>query len=153
MKLDHISMNCANLNDTIAFYRNLGFVLTWSASPPGYENPLRGFHEEPTPGADWVHVSGADGYLALSQADWRDYGTHNANSGPPRLVHVGFAVPDLAAIAARLEAAGIAYFPAARDSIGDRLYLNDPDGVAHLGNNVELIQYQPGVARSGKPPY
>jgi hypothetical protein len=62
-------------------------------------------------------------------------------------------VPDLAAIAARVDAAGIHSLRAPRDSIGDRLYLNDPDGDDRLGKNVELIQYQPGVARSGKPPY
>jgi catechol 2,3-dioxygenase-like lactoylglutathione lyase family enzyme len=151
--LDHISLNCAKLAEAIAFYRKLGFVITWSGSPPDYSNSRSGFQEEPLPGADWVHVSSADGYVALMQADWKDYGRHNANSGPPRFIHVGFAVLDLEAIAGRLDAAGIPYFRAQRDSIGDRLYLNDPDGDDRLGNNIELIQYRPGVRRSGQPPY
>jgi catechol 2,3-dioxygenase-like lactoylglutathione lyase family enzyme len=153
VKLDHVSLNCANLAATIAFYRELGFVITWSGVPPDYETSLTGFQEEPLPGADWVHVSSSDGYLALMQADWQDYGRHNANSGPPRFVHIGFAVTNLDIIAARLADAGIPNLRAPRDSIGDRLYLNDPDGDTLLGHNIELVQYQRGARRSGQPPY
>jgi catechol 2,3-dioxygenase-like lactoylglutathione lyase family enzyme len=151
--LDHVSLNCANLAEAIAFYRRLGLVVTWSGVPPDYSTSRTGFQEEPLEGADWVHLSGADGYLALSQADWLDFGIHNANAGPPRLVHVGFSVANLAAVAARVEAAGIRTFRAPANSLGDRLYLNDPDGDPLLGSNVELVEYKPGVPRSGKPPY
>ena len=42
---------------------------------------------------------------------------------------------------------------ATNDPEGDRIYLNDPDGDPLLGLNVELVQYRPGVPRSGKLPY
>jgi catechol 2,3-dioxygenase-like lactoylglutathione lyase family enzyme len=151
--LDHVSLVCADLVRTVGFYRALGFVPTWSGTPPDYEDSVRGFHDVLPPGTDWLHLSGADGYLALSQADWLDYGTHTANAGPPRFVHAGFNVPDLAPIASRLDAAGIRYLRSSPDPVGTRLYLNDPDGDARLGNNIELEQYNAGVARSGKPPY
>ena len=151
--LDHISLNCADLARAIAFYRRLGFVITWSGTPPNYTNTRSGFQEEPLEGADWVHVSSDDGYLALMQADWKDYGRHTADSGPPRFIHVGFAVPNLYAIASRLDSAGVPYQLAERDSIGERLYLNDLDGDERLGSNVELVQYQLGVVRSGATPH
>jgi catechol 2,3-dioxygenase-like lactoylglutathione lyase family enzyme len=151
--LDHISLNCADLAAAIAFYGRLGFVITWSGTPPDYTNTFTGYQEEPLEDADWVHVSSADGYLALMQADWKDFGRHTSDSGPPRFIHVGFAVQNLDAIAARLDAAGVPSHRASRDSIGDRLYFNDPDGDERLGSNVELIEYQIGVARSGAPPY
>lgn len=145
--LDHVRLNCADLPAAIDFYRRLGLVLTWSGCG---EDFLEGFHEEPIASADWVHLSGSDGYLSLSQADWQDYGMHSTASGPPRFVHIGFAVRDLAGIAARLDSAGISYLRSPRSPIGDRVYLNDPDGVSRLGTNVELSEYELGAPRSGR---
>ncbi|MDQ3630275.1 MAG: VOC family protein [Actinomycetota bacterium] len=145
--LDHVRLNCADLPAAVDFYRRLGFVLTWSGCD---EACVEGVHEEPMAGADWVHVSGSDGYVSLSQADWQDYGAHSTASGPPRFVHIGLAVRELASIAARLQSAGISCLRAPASPIGDRLYLNDPDGDSSLGTNVELTEYEPDAARSGK---
>jgi catechol 2,3-dioxygenase-like lactoylglutathione lyase family enzyme len=145
--LDHVRLNCADLTVTMRFYRELGFTLTWSGHG---ETFIEGLHEEPVAGADWVHLSGADGYLSLSQADWRDYGSHSPASGPPRFIHIGLAVTDMASVAARLESAGIPYIRAPENPLSLRLYLNDPDGDAMLGTNVELNEYVAGVPRSGR---
>jgi hypothetical protein len=60
---------------------------------------VEGVQSEPMPGANWVHLGGSDGYLSLSQADGGDYGRHSTATGPPRFIHIGLAVTDLATIA------------------------------------------------------
>lgn len=144
--LDHVRLNCADLSEATRFYRNLGFVVTWSGAG---DESLEGSQERPLAGASWLHVSGTDGYLSLSQADWKDTGVHTRATGPPRFIHVGFAVHDLAAIRRRLKSAAVSYLRSPSSEIGHRLYLNDPEGDRRLGTNIELVEYTPGVARSG----
>jgi catechol 2,3-dioxygenase-like lactoylglutathione lyase family enzyme len=145
--LDHVRLNCADVLEAMRFYRRLGLVVTWSA---GAEEEVDGLQEEPVAGAGWVHVSGADGYLSLSQADWKDCRVHKEASGPPRFIHVGFAVDDLSRVRARLKSASIPHLRAPSSGIGERLYLNDPEGIRELGTNIELVEYAPEVERSGK---
>ena len=99
--------------------------------------------------AHWVHLSSGDGYLSLSQADWRDHGTHTTASGPPRFMHIGLSVTNLDDIIRRLDTKGIDY-RIVEGPIGRQLYLNDPDGDAAIGMNVELVHYRGGIARSGR---
>ena len=130
--LDHVSIVCADLAATTASYESRGLVQTWSE-----------------PGA--VHVSGADGYVALSQADWLDHGTHSEHVGPPRFLHLGLGVADLGAVERRLGQRRIPTLAAPSSPIGERLYLNDPDGDPRVGRNLELVEYRPGlVDRSGR---
>lgn len=139
MALDHVRLNCADLEATVEFYRRLGLGLTWAGGPGG-ETLVEGHHERLVAGADWVHVSAADGYLSLSQADWLDYGVHSPASGPPRFVHVGMAVADLDEIIGRLEERRLQHRQVTSE-LGRQVYLNDPDGDPDLGQNVELVQY------------
>ncbi len=109
--------------------------MTWSGRG---DETREGRAEQPLDGADWIHLSGADGYLSLAQAK-QDAGFR----------HVGFAVDDLRRFVARLESAGVWHDPAPTSRIGDRVYLNDPEGDPAADTNIELVQYVPGTERSG----
>lgn len=146
-KIDHVRLNCANLAETVAFYRGLGFHLTWAGY--GEETLFNGYHKELINQADWVHLSSQDGYLSISQADWRPYGVGLSASGPPRFLHVGLAVHDLAVVENRLKAAGIPYLHPEGGPLGHQVYVNDPSGDPAVGNNLEIYCYQAGVQRSG----
>lgn len=148
VRLDHVRLNCADLAAVEAYYRRLGFSLTWSGRG---DDERDGLQEASLDGATWLHLSGEDGYLSLSQADWQDFGRHNAASGPPRFIHIGLAVDDLAAVADRLDRPGVEYLQGA-PAVGRNVYLNDPEGQAALGSNIEIIEYHPGMQRSGQPP-
>jgi catechol 2,3-dioxygenase-like lactoylglutathione lyase family enzyme len=146
--LDHIALACADVRAAIRFYRGIGCVVTWSANATAAEF---GVQEEPVDGALFAHLSGSDGYLALAQVNWGDPVVDGDTTGPPGLLHVGFAVADLAAVRERLSREGVEYLDAPPDAVGERLYLNDPDGDPLAGtHNVELIKYTPGVPRSGR---
>ena len=145
--LDHVRLNCADLEATARHYLARGLRLTWSGAPGGVTF-VDGDHDDWRTGAEWVHVSGERGYLSLSQADWKEYGEHIAASGPPRFIHIGFAVTDLDSILRRVHDRGVATIH--NDSpVGRHVYLNDPDGDAMLGTNIELVEYSAGVRRSG----
>lgn len=148
--LDHVALTCADVGKTTDFYLQWGFEVTWSAR--GDEDCDEGPQVEPVSGADWIHVSGGDGYLSLSQADWEDYGVHSPAAGPPRFIHVGLAVEDLAKVTKRLEDASVGFVVAPTSAIGERIYLNDPDGDPRRGRNIELVEYRPAVVRSGRLP-
>jgi catechol 2,3-dioxygenase-like lactoylglutathione lyase family enzyme len=144
--LDHVRLNCADLAATARFYRDTGLSLSWAGDHNS--EPLemtRNWLDD----AHWVHLSSSDGYLSLSQADWGEFGTHTTASGPPRFMHIGLAVTNLDDIIRRLDTKGIDCW-AVDGSIGRQLYLNDPDGDAAIGMNVELVHYMGGVARSGR---
>lgn len=145
--LDHVRLNCADLAATARFYRDIGLSVSWAGDHNS--EPLeisRNWSDD----AHWVHLSSSDGYLSLSQADWGEYGTHTTASGPPRFMHIGLAVTNLDDIIRRLDTKGIDYW-AVDGPIGRQLYLNDPDGDAAIGMNVELVHYRGDVARSGRP--
>ena len=144
--LDHVRLNCADLAATVRFYRDVGLSLSWAGDHNSEPLEMTGNWSDD---ARWVHLSSSDGYLSLSQADWGEYGTHTTASGPPRFMHIGLAVTNLDDIIRRLDTKGIDYW-AVDGSIGRQLYLNDPDGDAAIGMNVELVDYMGGVARSGR---
>lgn len=146
VRLDHVRLNCADLAATAEFYRGLGFALTWSGRG---DDELNGPQEAPLHGADWLHLSGSDGYLSLSQADWQDNRLLSTASGPPRFIHIGLAVARLESVLERLDHAGVRYLRG-DPAVGKNLYVNDPDGDPRLGTNVEIIEYRPGVPRSGQ---
>lgn len=146
VRIDHVRLNCADLAGTAEFYRRLGFALTWSGRG---DDELDGPQEAPLQGADWLHLSGSDGYLSLSQADWQDYRLQSTASGPPRFIHIGLAVARLENVLERLDHAGVRYLRG-DPAVGKNLYVNDPDGIPGLGTNVEIIEYRPDVPRSGQ---
>lgn len=143
--LDHVRLNCAELSATAEFYCRFGFTLSWCGRG---DEELVGAQETPLEGATWLHLSCADGYLSLSQADWQDYGRHSSASGPPRFIHIGLAVTRLKDVVERLDHAGVPYLRG-HPAVGENIYVNDPDGEPRLRTNVEVIQYQPGIFRSG----
>ena len=143
--LDHVRLNCADLAATARFYRDIGLSASWAGDHNGEPLEMTGNWLDD---ARWVHLSSSDGYLSLSQADWEEYGTHSTASGPPRFMHIGLAVTNLDDIVRRLDARGIDY-RVVHGPVGRQLYLNDPDGDAAIGMNVELVGYRGGVARSG----
>ena len=146
VRLDHVRLNCADLAGTAEFYYRLGFTLTWSGRG---DDELYGPQDAPLQGADWLHLSGRDGYLSLSQADWQDYRLHSTASGPPRFIHIGLAVARLEDVLERLDDAGVRYLRG-EPAVGNNLYVNDPDGIPALGTNVEIIEYRPDAPRSGQ---
>jgi catechol 2,3-dioxygenase-like lactoylglutathione lyase family enzyme len=144
--LDHVRLNCADLAVTTRFYRDIGLSLSWAGDHNS--EPLE-MTRNSLDDAHWVHLSSSDGYVSLSQADWGEYGTHTTASGPPRFMHIGLAVTNLDDIIRRLDTKGIDYW-AVDGPIGRQLYLNDLEGDAATGMNVELVHYREGVARSGR---
>lgn len=144
-RLDHAALMCADVVASAKFYTSFGFQVTWSEAKGGLITD--GAQRVPDE-ADWLHLSGTDGYLSLSQADWKDYGRHNDAAGPPRFVHLGLAVPSLDDVLSRIEAARTPFLTGS-PAVGRNLYLNDPDGDPSRGSNVEIIEYVPGVSRSG----
>jgi catechol 2,3-dioxygenase-like lactoylglutathione lyase family enzyme len=144
--LDHVRLNCADLAATARFYRDIGLSFSWAGDHNS--EPLE-MTRDWLDAAHWLHLSSSDGYLSLSQADWREYGTHTTASGPPRFMHIGLAVTNLDDIIRRLDTKGIDYW-SVDGSIGRQLYLNDPDGDAAIGMNVELVHYRGDDARSGR---
>jgi catechol 2,3-dioxygenase-like lactoylglutathione lyase family enzyme len=147
--LDHVALICADLDRTTAHYRSLGLRCTWSARGA---TEVDGVQEDPVEGADWLHLTGDEGYLSLAQAeDDRDARpVFDTDAGAVRFVHVGLAVPDIRSASVRVGRLGAASEFAPSSSIGERLYCNDPAGRRELGFNVELVEYRPGVARSGR---
>jgi catechol 2,3-dioxygenase-like lactoylglutathione lyase family enzyme len=143
--LDHVRLNCADLNGAVGFYQQFGFELTWSGRG---EEELDGPQDQPLDGATWLHLSCDDGYLSLSQADWKDYGRRSTASGPPRFIHIGLVVASLADISNRLDRTATHYLRG-RPPMGTNVYLNDPEGTGELGTNVELIEYGADPRRSG----
>jgi len=145
--LDHVRLNCADLAATVEFYSRFQLQLTWAGGSDG-ETLTGGWPDSSPNGTDWVHLSAADGYLSLSQADWLDYGLDRPASGPPRFIHVGLAVEDLDPILRRLAEHAIPH-RLVTSVLGRQVYLNDPDGDPGVGYNVELVHYAADVRRSG----
>lgn len=145
--LDHVRLNCADLAAAVAFYRGMGLVLTWAGSG-GRELCLVDDEAGSLADADWVHLSSADGYLSLSQADWLGYGVHSPASGPPRFVHVGLAVDRLDPVLSRLGDRRVPHRYVS-GPLGRQAYMNDCDGDPALGFNIELIEYAQVPERSG----
>jgi len=125
VRLDHANLIVRDIDEMIRFLQ--------TAFP---DFRVRGGGTGPT-GARWVHVGNDDAYLALNEATrdaaepWVPY------DGKPGLNHLGFEVDDVAALRARLAAAGYPdttvhnAHPHRR-----RVYFNDLEG-----NDWEFVEY------------
>ena len=124
VRLEHANVTVKNIDVMIAFLQ--------SAFP---DFTVRG--EGESYGRRWVHVGNDDTYIALNQAtaepaeDWVPY------AGKPGVNHLGYEVSDVAALQARMLAAGY------RDSTipnahphRRRAYFHDPEG-----NDWEFVEY------------
>jgi catechol 2,3-dioxygenase-like lactoylglutathione lyase family enzyme len=125
VRRDHANLTVRDLDATVQFLQ--------TAFP---DFRVRGGGTSPM-GARWLHVGNDDGYLALNEAStepaerWVPYG------GKPGLNHIGFEVDDVAAVRARLRAAGYTdtTVPNAHPA-RTRVYFLDADG-----NDWEFVQY------------
>src|SRR5689334_4940184 len=99
------------------------------------------------PGTGWTTLTG---YISAAATD-TCRSREPTGSSPPRFMHIGLAVTNLDDIIRRLDTRGIAY-RAVDGPIGRQLYLNDLDGDAALGMNVELVHYRRRIARPSRFP-
>ena len=93
-------------------------------------------------GRRWVHVGTEETYLALNEASVEPAERWVPYSGRPGVNHLGYEVEDVAALRARLRAAGY------RDSTvpnnhphRKRVYFHDPEG-----NDWEFVEYSSALA-------
>lgn len=86
-------------------------------------------------GTRWVHFGpegdGQPGYLSLYEVP----GAERAEGHGVRIEHVGFAHPDVEALAERLSAGGILPADRVDDGRYRRIYFVDPDG-----HDLEFVQ-------------
>jgi catechol 2,3-dioxygenase-like lactoylglutathione lyase family enzyme len=126
MYLEHVNLSVANLEQSLAFYRQL---FDWDVR-------WRGFTTSGQPAA---HVGDERTYLALFEAleptpaelDYEHVG----------LNHFGFVVDDLDAFRNRLKELGVEPHMEQDYEPGVRLYFTDPNGV-----EIELVQYAAAAA-------
>jgi catechol 2,3-dioxygenase-like lactoylglutathione lyase family enzyme len=130
MRLEHVNLTVADVDRSVAFYRDLfGFGLRWEGS---IGDGRRG-----------AHVGGDAFYLALFEAVAPgrapyDYGAVGIN-------HFGFVVDDLDAMVDRMAGMGVEYVAVPDYEPGRRVYLFDPDG-----HEIEVVEYA-GVASELSP--
>ncbi len=124
--LEHALIDVADLDRSLPFYRSLlpGWTIRWE-----------GRSRE---GNRWVHFGpaggGRPGYLSLYETpDAGAAGTRTGNA--VRIEHVGFAHPDVDALAERLGSAGISPKDRMDDGKYRRVYYADPDG-----HELEFVQ-------------
>ena len=87
-------------------------------------------------GGETIHVGSADHYLALYTGRGVTYGPDDFAKGRP-LNHIGVEVDDLAAVEARVAAAGLKPFGHDDYDPGRRFYFLDPDGIEY-----EVVSYR-----------
>ena len=124
IRLEHAFLYVASVERSLAFYRALlpGWGIRWSGDNGS--------------GGAWVHFGPPDrpgelqpSYLSLCDAP-ADHRPADA-----AIAHLGFAHPDVDALAARLEAAGHAPTDRIDDGRYRRAYFADPDG-----HELEFVQ-------------
>jgi catechol 2,3-dioxygenase-like lactoylglutathione lyase family enzyme len=99
----------------------------------GWQERWRG---EARDGGFTIHVGSEQDYLALYTGRDVSYTAQDFAKGHP-LNHVGVEVDDLAAIEARVVAAGLKPFGQADYEPGRRFYFLDPDGIEY-----EVVSYR-----------
>ena len=87
-------------------------------------------------GGRTIHVGSADDYIALYTGRGATYGPETFAKGQP-FNHVGVEVDDLAAIEAKVVAAGLKPFGHDSYDPGRRFYFLDPDGIEY-----EVVSYR-----------
>lgn len=121
MFLEHVNMTVADVDRSIAFYRDLlGLRVRWRGRTQG--------------GEDAAHIGDDRCYLALFRATRP--GGADADYARVGINHFGFVVDDLDDIRGRLEGLGVTPHLEGDYEPGRRLYVYDPDGI-----EVELVQY------------
>ena len=83
-------------------------------------------------GGRTIHVGSADDYIALHTGRGATYGPETFAKGQP-FNHVGVEVDNLAAIEAKVVAAGLKPFGHDDYDPGKRFYFLDPDGIEYEG--------------------
>lgn len=121
MFLEHVNMSVADLDHTIAFYRQLlGLAVRWRGKTPS--------------GLEAAHIGDERSYLALFQIGEKQ--RKEADYDELGLNHFGFVVDDLDEAKRRLTALNVEPTMEADYEPGRRLYFLDPNGV-----EVELVEY------------
>jgi catechol 2,3-dioxygenase-like lactoylglutathione lyase family enzyme len=115
--LEHSFFHVKDLDRTLAYYRTI--LPEWSVRWDGREER----------GDRWVHfgpagAEGQPGYLSICE-----------DEGATGTGHIGFAHPDVNALEARLDLAGIRATDRGDDGRYRRIYLEDPDG-----HELEFVQ-------------
>ncbi len=122
MFLEHVNLTVADIERSIAFYRDvLGLRVRW-----------RGTSSD---GQRAAHVGDERCYLAFFEAE---AGAAPAESDYDQVGfnHFGFVVDDLDEVRRRLQKLGVTPHFEANYEPGARLYFMDPDGI-----EVEVVQY------------
>ncbi|MFT6094986.1 MAG: catechol 2,3-dioxygenase-like lactoylglutathione lyase family enzyme [Pseudohongiellaceae bacterium] len=117
--IEHVHLGVKNLAKTEAFL--IAALAEYSRRGSGY---AQGY-------GNWVHVGGADNYIALTESE--------VDPDPNFLRHIGLAVDDLDTVIRRLEAAG--YSPSDASALDShpfrrRVYYLDDNGI-----HWEFVQY------------
>lgn len=122
MYLEHVNLSVANIERSIAFYRQvLGFRVRW-----------RGVNSD---GRAAAHVGDEHCYLALFEGE-SQASAPVIDYAKPGFNHLAFVVEDLDHSKSRLNRTGIEPHFETEYAPGRRLYFFDPDGI-----EVELVMY------------
>jgi len=126
IRLEHALIDVGDLSKSLEFYGKLF---------PGWTVRWEGRNDR---GGRWAHFGppgqGQPGYLSLYEIPGIE-ATGESYGGKARIEHVGFAHPDVEALAKRMSELGI---PPSDHVEGDgyrRYYFTDPDG-----HNLEFVQ-------------
>ncbi|AUT02514.1 bleomycin resistance protein [Nostoc sp. CENA543] len=125
-RFEHLNLACQDIDATMNFYQTL--FPDWYVRAEGSNN-----------GDRWIHFGNDQFYLALNNYPgqkrvhqiYEDIGIN----------HVGFVIPDGAAMQELLDKNGVEYYTMAAPETKYRIYVTDPDG-----NEIELVEYQPDYA-------
>jgi catechol 2,3-dioxygenase-like lactoylglutathione lyase family enzyme len=122
-RLEHVNVNVTDPDRAARLLETLfGWHVRWAG-------PSRD-------GGRTIHVGSDDDYIALHTAHGAAYGPGTFAKGQP-FNHVGVEVEDLAAIEARVVAAGLKPFGHDSYDPGQRFYFLDPDGIEY-----EVVSYR-----------
>jgi catechol 2,3-dioxygenase-like lactoylglutathione lyase family enzyme len=125
LQLEHANLEVRDVDAMVQFLR---------AAFPGFR--VRGAGRTGH-GTRWVHVGDDDTYVALQQAHRQPAEPWVPYSGKPGTNHLGYEVDDVAALRARLAAAGYRESTVPNDHPHRRrVYFYDPEG-----NDWEFVQY------------
>jgi catechol 2,3-dioxygenase-like lactoylglutathione lyase family enzyme len=122
-RLEHVNVNVSDPERTARLLEGLfDWRVRWSG-------PSRD-------GGRTIHVGTADDYVAIHTARDAVYGPQTFAKGQP-FNHIGIEVDDLAAIEAKVVAAGLKPFGHDDYDPGKRFYFLDPDGIEY-----EVVSYR-----------
>jgi catechol 2,3-dioxygenase-like lactoylglutathione lyase family enzyme len=135
-RVHHTGLTVRDLNRSVAFYRDLlgCLVVMEQSKVGGYLAAIVGY-----PGASvrMAHLKAHSGELVIELFEYVSPATMDLDLEPAKVgnAHLCLLVPDLDAVYARLEPAGVDFFSAPVDidtganAGGKGVYLRDPDGI------------------------